>query len=506
MIKILSVSLIFLAIFNCPKKTPEPDNPPEINNYSPSALVLDKKVGDNVQFSITAIDADDDSISYRTLVDGMKVNDSNTYTFNIPDLGTYTVQMDAYNDEIDSKIWTVNVGNTAPVIGTLSNVNVKEDQIAIGSVAKSFTYSDNEDSLEDLVVELSQTNSSLIKFGLDNDKNIVVEDYTADGNGSSTVTIKVTDTNGAVTEKSFNYNISPMTDIEGEILDSDTWEPNNALQGFVIINGDTTYADSNGKYKTQIIPATSINIEAGYRSLDKTLPMSFITTARNVLAGNDVSNADIMVVTYLNNNLTPAEMRILAWETNFRRVGNMNYTGAKVPSIYMKDYLVWENYTGDVFTQAEMNDVKKTINDSINVHLKYPFAQVDTSYFRPQTEAERTNVIRWSKDTTSNPSIGTLDYNSDGNVDFTIITSRGDRGDHNYFISALLEEGYGARGEFGPVTDPSLAGKTIAYESLSHQPVFLSDIKFIKFIEGVAHKIGYLVPKMPLDDVFKIQE
>ena len=30
--------------------------------------------------------------------------------------------------------------------------------------------------------------------------------------------------------------------------------------------------------------------------------------------------------------------------------------------------------------------------------------------------------------------------------------------------------------------------------------------KFIKFIEGVANEIGYLKPKMPLEDVFKAQE
>ena len=111
--------------------------------------------------------------------------------------------MDAYNDEIDSQIWTVNVGNTDPVIGYLSNVTGKEDQIAIGSTVKTANISDLEDSLEDLVVELSQTNESLIKFGLDVNNNVVVEDYTENGNGSSEVTIKVTDTNNGVTEKSF---------------------------------------------------------------------------------------------------------------------------------------------------------------------------------------------------------------------------------------------------------------------------------------------------------------
>lgn len=483
----------------------EPDNPPRITTKIPTEYTLNKKVGDTVEFEATAIDADDDTIYYKTLVDDVKVNDLNTYTFNIPDIGVYKVQIVAYNAESDTASWTVNVGNTDPVVSGLYNVNGKEDQIVIGSIVRTANISDHEDSLEELVIELSQTNPDLIKVALDDDNNIIVESYTADGNGSSEITLKVTDTNGGITEKSFAYNITPMTDIEGEILDSDIWEPNNALQGFAIIQGDTVWADATGKYKTQIDPASSINIEAGYRSLDKLNPMSFITTARGVLAGNDVSGVDIMVVTYLNNNLTPEEMRILAWETNFSAL-DKNYTGAKFPSKDMTDYLVWENYTGDVFTQAEMDDLKKVINDSINVHLKHPFAQVDTSYFRPQTEEERTNVTRWAKSSQENTSIGTLDYNNDGIVDFTTITTRGDNNPtRESFITGLLEEGYGSRGQFGPVTHPSLEGKTIAYE-FDTTGLKQADIKFIKFIEGVAREVGYLVPKMPLDDVFKVQE
>ena len=56
-----------------------------------------------------------------------------------------------------------------------------------------------------------------------------------------------------------------------------------------------------------------------------------------------------------------------------------------------------------------------------------------------------------------------------------------------------------------PVTSPDLEGKTIAYEYVGIEWVKQADIKFIKFIEGVAHEVGYLRPKMPLDDVFKIQ-
>lgn len=506
---IIIITLCGCKLFN--SSTEEVDIPPEIVSKSPTSSVLERKVGDSVEFSINAIDADDDPISYRTLVDDVPVNDSNNYTFVVPDLGTYTIQMDAYNDEIDSQIWTVNVGNTDPVIGYLSNVTGKEDQIIKGSTVKTANISDHEDSLEDLVVELSQTNDGLIKFGLDANNNIVVEDYTAEGNGSAEVTLKVTDTNGGVTEKSFVYNITPMTDIEGEILDSDTWEPNNTLKGFAIIQGDTVWEDATGKYKTQINPATSINIEAGYRSLDKANPMSFITTARNIGANNDITGADIMVVTYLNNNLTPEEMRILAWETNF---GPGNYTGAKVPSTSMVDKIIlsgnpaidWagEEYLEEM-TAEEIVDIKRVIADSINAYLKHPFPLEEVVYY--DGIKDENNVITWEKQRWANASISRKDYDNDGVIDWTEIVTYGiHEGYYDAFISALLEEGFGSRGQYYGVFDTRLAGKTIAYEILANQPVFSSDIKFIKLIEGIAREKGYLVPKMPLDDVFKVQK
>lgn len=259
----------------------EPDNPPRITTKIPTEYTLNKKVGDTVEFEATAIDADDDTIYYKTLVDDVKVNDLNTYTFNIPDIGVYKVQIVAYNAESDTASWTVNVGNTDPVVSGLYNVNGKEDQIVIGSIVRTANISDHEDSLEELVIELSQTNPDLIKVALDDDNNIIVESYTADGNGSSEITLKVTDTNGGITEKSFAYNITPMTDIEGSILDSDTWLANTSLQGWILIRNaqnqaviaDTLWTDVNGRYKTQIEPMTILDIEAGYRSMDKTTAM-----------------------------------------------------------------------------------------------------------------------------------------------------------------------------------------------------------------------------------------
>ncbi len=515
--------IIIVLISSCDlfKTATGPDNPPRITTKKPTEYTLTKKIGDTVEFAITANDSDGDSIEYKTLQDGVQINETNTFEFIIDAIGGFRIQIIAYNTESDTAEWYVHVENQQPIISYMGHVNKNEDEIQIGEIVKSPTISDLEDSVSDLTVELIQTNTDLIKMVLDSSNQIIVESYQEGASGISEVQYKVTDTGGYSASKGFHYIINPMTDISGTILDSDTWLANTSLQGWVLIRNaqnqaviaDTLWTDSQGRYKTQIEPMTIIDIEAGYRSLDKTQPMSFITTARGVLASNDISDVDIMVVTYLNNNLTPEEFRIMAWETNFSML-DKNYTGAKVPSVDMIDYLVWENYTGDVFTQAEMNDVKKVIDDSIDVHLKHPFVQIEIAYFDPRTEEERTNVTKWIKHTTSNTAIGTLDFNSDGIVDYTYIKTGGAAPKESYyyellyaaFISGLLEEGFGSRGEFGPVTHPTLEGKTIAYEHIGTEWVYPSDIKFIKFIEGVAHEVGYLKPKMPLDDVFKIQE
>lgn len=507
----LVVGYFVLTASEC-KKATDPDSAPYISTREPSAYTLNQKIGDTINFSVTATDADEDAISYKTLKDGSKVNDSNTFEFIIDELGSFLIQIVAYNAEADTAEWQVNVENEPPVIGSLSNNTAREDEVVIGSTVNTISVTDNEDLLEELTIELSQTNSDLIKFGLDDDHNIVVEDYAENGNGSSTVTVKVTDSHGEITEKSFIYNITPMTDIEGSILDSDTWEPNTSLQGFVIISGDTVWADATGEYKTQIDPQTNIDIEGGYRSLDKTQPMSFITTARGVLAGNDISDADIMVATYLNNNMTPEEFRTMAWETNF---GDGNYLGAIVPSTSMTDKIVlsgnpaidWKNeeYIEEM-TDEEIADIKRIIADSINVHLKHPFPLEETVYYEGIFRSEL-NVVTWEKKRWANPSVPNSDVDNDGIIDYVnIVTSGIHEGYYDAFISALLEEGFGSRGQYFGAKSPELEGKTIAYEYVGIEWIYAADIKFIKFVEGVAHEVGYLKPKMPIDDVFKIQE
>lgn len=416
-------------------------------------------------------------------------------------------------------IGTINVKAVKPTLGALADIVKNEDEPEVGSTEQTLNVNDPNNNLEELTYEITQTNSDLIRLGFNDDKTaLVIEQIKTDGNGSSDITVKITDPQENKVEKSFRYTLNPMTDIKGRILDSDTWEPNNDLQGFVIIKGDTTWADDNNEYNAQIMPTNKIDIEAGYKSLDKQNPMSFITTAREIAANNDQNNIDIMVFTYQNNNLTPAEQRIMAWETNFWNDGH--FEGARAPSTTMTDKIItsgnpaisWDGSTYlEEMTTEEIADIKRIIADSINTHLKHPYPLEEVTYY--DGILDEYNVVTWEKQRWDNPYAINEDFNNDGIRDYIHIATRGApvKEDplyelyYNHFISNLLEEGYASRGEFFGISNPRLEGKTIAYEFIRTEWVHKCDVKFTKFIEGVSHEKGYLKPKMSLDDVFKIQ-
>lgn len=501
-------------------KDPEPNNVPSVSSVilTPSNPVLTNQV--ELNYSYSDADGDEDQSEIQWFRNDVIINNEGNI---LPSDGAID------GDKIYAEVTAydgIDYGNTlksntvfyeretfTPIISNLIDINGKEDEIAVGSVVKDMQgkISDQDHTLDELTIELTQTNPDLITLKFSDDYNqLIIESYQADGNGESDITVTVTDPDGFVAQESLKYLISPMTDISGTILDSDTWEANTDLQGWIIIDGDTIWTDEQCKYSLQIEPTSSIDIEAGYRSHDKANPMSFITTARGVLASNDINDVDIMVVTYLNNNMTPEEFRILAWEANFSGL-DKNYTGAKVPSKDMVDKILLTGKSGDIFTASELNDLRRVKNDSINAHLKFPFPEVETNYY--DGIYDEYNVTTWEKEYWGNSGIGSRDWDNDGIVDrIRVITdgdhSLGDQSSIHYssFISGMLEEGFSARGLFGPPTDPILEGKTLVYEFRGVEWIHEADIKFIKFIEGVAHEIGYLKPKMPLDDVFKIQE
>lgn len=520
-----------LALITCKllPKEPDPNNVPSVSSVilTPSNPVLTDHV--ELNYSYSDADGDEDQSEIQWFRNDVMINNEGNILSSdgAIDGDKIYAEVTAY-DSID-------YGNTlksntvfyeretfTPIISHLADISGIEDEIAVGSVAKDMQgkISDQDHTLDELTIELTQTNPDLIKLKFSDDYNqLIIESYQADGNGESEITVTVTDPDGLVVQKSFKYLISPMTDISGTILDSDTWEANTTLQGWIVINGDTTWTDAQCRYDLQIDPTSSIYIEAGYRSLNRLNPMSFITTAREIAANNDINNIDIMVYTYLNNNLTPEEQRIMAWETNFWNDGH--YEGARAPSTTMTDKIIlsgnpaisWDGSTYlEEMTTEEIADIKRIRADSINVHLKHPFPLEETTYY--DGILDEYNVVTWERRRWDNPFAINEDYNKDGIMDYIHIATRGApvKEDplyelyYNHFISNLLEEGYASRGEFFGISNPRLEGKTIAYEFIGTEWVHKCDVKFIKFIEGVAREKGYLKPKMPLDDVFRIQD
>lgn len=378
-----------LALITCKliPKDSEPNNVPSVSSVilTPSNPVLTDQV--ELNYGYSDADGDDDQSEIQWFRNDVMINNEGNILTSDGAIDGDKIYAEVtaydgidYGNMLKSNTVFYEREQFTPSISNLSNISGIEDEIDVGSVAKDMQgkISDQDHTLDELTIELTQTNPDLIKLKFSDDYNqLIIESYQADGNGESDITVTVTDPDGLVAQKSFKYLISPMTDISGTILDSDTWEANTTLQGWIVIDGDTTWTDDQCKYQLQIEPTSSIDIEAGYKSLDKSQPMSFITTARGILVSNDVSGADIMVVTYLNNNMTPEEFRILAWDANFRVGGNINLIGAKVPSKDMVDKILLTGKSGDVFTASELNDLRRVKNDSINAHLKFPFPEVE---------------------------------------------------------------------------------------------------------------------------------
>lgn len=492
-----------LTVTTCKKKVTSPDSPPTITSYQPSEYLLTQKVGDTINFIATATDADDDPVEYKTLKDGVQVNDTNTFEFIIDAIGGFRIQIIAYNTESDTAEWYVSVENQQPTISYMGHVNRNEDEIIIGEVVKSPTISDLEDDISELTVELSQTNSDLIKFVLDDNNQIIVNDYQDGASGISEVQYRVTDTGGYSESEGFHYIIHPMTDISGTILDTDTQEPNTALQAWVVINGDTIQTDDQGYYYTQTAPTSALEIQAGYKQ--NGIPISYITTIRDIDATSDVNDLDIAVVTYLNMNTTLEEFRIMMNEANFNETGNIFYNGAKA----LREDMNWHLFKktdkyGQEYTEQEWQDLQTTLN-IVNNYLKNPLPIIlNYSGIFPETEEERTGKITISKRVDAGLGyIVSLDYNNNGEMDYIDINIR----DPTNYPGAVKEEGASALAGPDMVLNSQLAGeKTIFYEYESGTDITTADIKAIRMIESITRGIGNLWPKMPIDDILKLQE
>lgn len=107
---------IIILLSGCKGPTPvTPDSPPYFVSGEPTAEVNTTKIGNSHTVKGTAEDPDGDDIDYETLKDGVKVNDTNKYTFTIDKKGMTKIQIVAYNAFSDTLTKYFSAENQAPI-------------------------------------------------------------------------------------------------------------------------------------------------------------------------------------------------------------------------------------------------------------------------------------------------------------------------------------------------------------------------------------------------------
>lgn len=363
---------------------------------------------------------------------------------------------------------------------------------------------------------------------------ILVESMDSDASGD--VNIKVTaaerlDSGGVnISEEYFNLNVKPMTDIRGTLLDTDTWEPNPDLKGWVVALGDTVWADSEGRYNLQVPPQAIIDsLTAGYKDADGR-PASFVRTIRNLDGSNDQDGVDIAILQYADLEYTsPEELKaIIVYSNSATYFDQREGYWVTIPRPYTEaDDNVLRGLNQDQsiliskhnkrrgrdYSEEELTRLVEDIT-RIQSGLPNPLPiSIDRSSegFYPTTEAEAQSLNLIYKE---GPHFARSDFDGDGRMDFLDIAimrpTRDQIATEAEFISGL--------DAYEPVhSDLSrnrndglqLINLTIIYEQLSTENPQKTgpkeaDIKRGLLVKGITWDVGHLHPLIPVKDVLKL--
>ncbi len=118
--KRISLFIIIILFSGC-KKTTTPDSPPYFVSGIPIEEVTNTNIGNSHTVRGTAKDPDGDDFDYKTLKDGVQVNDSNEYTFTIDKKGMTRIDVVAYNALSDTLTKYFSAENQAPNVENFSS-------------------------------------------------------------------------------------------------------------------------------------------------------------------------------------------------------------------------------------------------------------------------------------------------------------------------------------------------------------------------------------------------
>ena len=172
--------------------------PPTILESSPVELSLTVDENEEIDFSISAQDSNDDSLTYEWKLDGNVVSDDVTfsYTPSFDDEGSHTLKVDISDgNTIVNKIWSITVLdiNRPSEFEGLEDVSVKENEIATILVFASDEDGDNlEFSVDDSRFEKVADNEFEWETDYDSQGEYLVKVSIFDGTNTMTEEITVT--------------------------------------------------------------------------------------------------------------------------------------------------------------------------------------------------------------------------------------------------------------------------------------------------------------------------
>jgi hypothetical protein len=128
------------------------NTPPTINSYIPTELILEINETQTIQFAHTSSDADNDTLTYSWLLDGIEQSTSQnwTYTTDYTSAGTHNVTLIVYDNELATaqQQWTVIVHNVNRP-PEASNLTVSPaNPTTIDDLVANYTYYDPDNEPE----------------------------------------------------------------------------------------------------------------------------------------------------------------------------------------------------------------------------------------------------------------------------------------------------------------------------------------------------------------------
>lgn len=381
---------IIILLSGCKGPSPvTPDNPPYFVSETPIEEVTNTNIGNSHTVKGTAEDPDGDDIDYETLKDGVKVNDTNEYTFTIDKKGMTKIQIVAYNALSDTLTKYFSAENQAP-IATSPSISMPEEG------TKTLTDLDSDPDGDSLTRSITATSNVNANFNNNGELEITgLDDYfgpasvnysSSDGEETSNGTVSINFTN---TQDDPNANagadLSKTIDEEIGLDGSQSNHPDNPLstitnyewtqisgpdvniQNNNLANANFT-AETEGEYEFQL----KVKDSEGYEQTDSVKisidSYKIIVNATNVLTDAGISGLEVMlagktVVTDANGR---AEVE---YPTNSGQSGNLKIQDENIVGSI-----------GDFFNYSDTESTSITDDTEINIEM-IPNVEWDDSYY-----------------------------------------------------------------------------------------------------------------------------